>query len=469
MGVAAAELLTGTVTFLLTDIQGSTELVQRLGDRWPAVAGDQRRLLREAVTEVGGHEVDARSEELFFAFGRAQDAVAAAASAQRALNEHSWPADAVVRVRMGLHTGEPAVGDDGGYLGLDVHRTARICAAGHGGQVLCSATTRAILVDSDLEFVDLGEQRLKGLERPERVFQLVVPGGSREFPPLRSTAAAPFEGAERELGVAALTRVRERVGRFPSIRQRPPASRRAADICFALRATLPQVPDDGRPAVIELARAFTELSRAAGDADRYLARIDRRALAKKLADARELGVLSRNAAQLAERLDMQLHVIDALVAARGTVDARLDELERRALARPAADARTLRRDVEHVGGQLAGAVDRALREVGYAAERLRRTWHPGIYRQDDVWVVPHHDSLGVERLARFHGLREARAFRKKARLGLQAMRRSETVAGKLAAGGNAGYSGAGGTGDGGGGGGDGGGGGGDGGGGGGGF
>ena len=116
MNVAVPEQPTGTVTFLLTDVEGSTELVRRLGEGWPAVAGDHRRLLREAVAAAGGHEVDARGEEFLFAFRRAHDAVAAAAAGQRALAGFAWPADAAVRVRMGAHTGEPAVGDDGGYL-----------------------------------------------------------------------------------------------------------------------------------------------------------------------------------------------------------------------------------------------------------------------------------------------------------------------------------------------------------------
>lgn len=409
--VTASELPTGTVTFLLTDIEGSTELVARLSERWPDVAGAHRRLLRGAVAAAQGHEVDARGEEFLFAFQRAQDAVAAAADAQRALAEFVWPSDGRVRVRMGLHTGEPAIGDDGGYLGLDVHRVARICAAGHGGQVLCSATTHAILAGSRLEFVDLGEQRLKGLERAERIFQLLIPDLPQEFAALRTGAVAPFEGSERELGIATLTRVRARVGHLPSVRRRPPVARRAADLCFALRATLARTPESERAAVADLARAFLDLSRVAGDAERYLDRIDRRALAKKLVEARELGVLSKNAAQAASRLERQLALVDAVAHARQELDAAISELEQRATATQAGQPDALRRDVDALATHLSAALDDAIQQVGYAAERLHRTRYRGIYRQGEVWVVRHYDSLGVEHLARFHALREARAFR----------------------------------------------------------
>lgn len=420
-----SELPTGTVTFLLTDIEGSTELVARLSERWPDVAGAHGRLLRGAVAAAQGHEVDARGEEFLFAFRRAQDAVAAAADAQRALAGFVWPSDGRVRVRMGLHTGEPAVGDDGGYLGLDVHRVARICAAGHGGQVLCSATTHAILADSRLEFVDLGEQRLKGLERAERIFQLRVPGLPQEFAALRSAAAAPFEGSERELGIAALARVRARVGRLPSVRRRAPVARRAADLCFALRATLARTPESERGAVADLARGFLDLSRIAGDAERYLARIDRRALAKKLAEARDLGVLSKNAAQAASRLERQLALVDAVAHARQELDAAIGELEQRATATQAGQLDALRRDVDTFSTRLSAALDDALRQVGYAAERLRRTRHRGIYRQGETWVVRHYDTLGVEHLVRFHALREARAFRKSSQVDLRNLKAAE--------------------------------------------
>jgi class 3 adenylate cyclase len=125
------DLPSGTVTFLFTDIEGSTSLVQRLGDRYGALLGDHRRLLRAAVEEAGGVEVDCRADEFFGAFADAQDAVRAAVSAQRALQLHQWPDQLRLAVRIGIHTGEPALADEG-YLGLDVHRATRICSAANG-------------------------------------------------------------------------------------------------------------------------------------------------------------------------------------------------------------------------------------------------------------------------------------------------------------------------------------------------
>jgi class 3 adenylate cyclase len=186
-----AELPSGTVTFLFTDIQGSTRLLQELGDAYETLARDHRLLLRERLGAHGGREVDAQGDAFFFSFVRARDAVAGAVAAQRAVAEHDWPGGAAVRVRMGLHTGEPQVGDEG-YHGLDVVRAARICSAGHGGQILVSETTRALLGNDLPEGVtvhDLGRQNLKDVQH-ERIFELVVAGGPAEFPPLRTEAAS---------------------------------------------------------------------------------------------------------------------------------------------------------------------------------------------------------------------------------------------------------------------------------------
>jgi class 3 adenylate cyclase len=176
----------GTVTFLFTDIEGSTRLLQELGDDYGQVLADQRRILREAFQDAEGREVDTQGDAFFFSFPRAKDAVRAAVEGQRALSEHEWPRGAQVRVRMGLHTGEPTVGEEG-YLGLDVVRAARICAAGHGGQILISETTRALLgneLPSGVSVRDLGEQRLKDVQH-EHVYELALDESSREFPPLK--------------------------------------------------------------------------------------------------------------------------------------------------------------------------------------------------------------------------------------------------------------------------------------------
>ena len=187
------ELPSGTVTFLFTDIEGSTRLLHELGDEYADALAEHRRRLREAFARHGGVEVDTQGDAFFVAFARATDALAAADEGQRAL------ADGPIRVRMGLHTGEPHLTDEG-YVGLDVHKGARIAAAGHGGQILVSQTTYD-LAGSD-RLVDLGEHRLKDLSAPERIYQL----GESEFPPLKTlyqtnlpVPATPFVGREREL------------------------------------------------------------------------------------------------------------------------------------------------------------------------------------------------------------------------------------------------------------------------------
>lgn len=173
-----AELPRGTVTFVFTDIEGSTALVKRLRDRYGEVVEQHQLLLRTAFAEHAGHEIDTQGDSFFFAFARARDAVAAAVKAQRAHAEQSWPGEESVRVRMGLHTGEPAVGAEG-YLGVDVVRAARICGSGHGGNVLLSEATRALLGSSLPEGVSVhavGERQLKDIDEPERVYELAIEG-----------------------------------------------------------------------------------------------------------------------------------------------------------------------------------------------------------------------------------------------------------------------------------------------------
>jgi class 3 adenylate cyclase len=180
-------LPSGTVTFVFTDVEGSTKLLQEMGDEYAIVQADQRRLIRHAFGSRGGTEIDTQGDAFFFSFPRARDAVAAAVEAQRALRAHTWPQAKHVRVRMGLHTGEPSVGDEG-YVGIDVVRAARISAAGHGGQILISETTRALLGNQLPEGAvvhDLGEANLKDVQH-EHVFQVSVDDGPSEFPPLKT-------------------------------------------------------------------------------------------------------------------------------------------------------------------------------------------------------------------------------------------------------------------------------------------
>jgi predicted ATPase/class 3 adenylate cyclase/Tfp pilus assembly protein PilF len=205
-----ASLPQGTVTLLFTDIEGSTHLLHRLEERYTELLTDHGRLLRAAFREWGGHEVRTEGDSFFVLFDSAVDAVTAVAAAQRALASHPWPEGASVRVRMGLHTGEPVLTSEG-YVGMDIHRAARICAAGHGGQTLLSATTRTLVADelpAGSRLRDLGSHRLKDLPHPERLFQLILDGLPSEFPPLRSLGARPnnlplqltrFFGREREI------------------------------------------------------------------------------------------------------------------------------------------------------------------------------------------------------------------------------------------------------------------------------
>jgi predicted ATPase len=188
------ELPAGTVTFLFTDIEGSTRLLHELGDTYADALAEHRRLLRESFERHGGVEVDTQGDAFFVAFTRAGEALAAAAESQQAL-------DGPIRVRIGLHTGEPMVTEEG-YVGIDVHRAARIAAAGHGGQVLVSASTAALLAESNSVLLDLGEHRLKDLSAPERIYQ----AGYGEFQPLKTlyrtnlpVVAGELVGREREL------------------------------------------------------------------------------------------------------------------------------------------------------------------------------------------------------------------------------------------------------------------------------
>lgn len=211
--MSTPELPTGTVTFLFTDIEGSTRLLQTLGNRYPEVLEDQRRLLRAAFDGYGGYEAGTQGDGFFVVFRGAREAVAAAVEAQRAVASYQWPVGATVKVRMGLHTGEGNLsGND--YVGLDVHRAARISSVGSGGQILLSQSTH-VLIDHDppdgTALRDLGPHRLKDLHRPEHLFQVVHPDLPADFPPLRSlnvlvnnlpVQLTSFIGREQEMAEA---------------------------------------------------------------------------------------------------------------------------------------------------------------------------------------------------------------------------------------------------------------------------
>jgi predicted ATPase/class 3 adenylate cyclase len=216
----APRLPTGTVTFLFTDIEGSTQLVSSLGDAYAPVLEAHAEVMRAAIAEHAGTEVSTEGDAFFAVFPTALGALQAAADAQRGLTSHPWPDGVSVRVRMGLHTGEGRLGGDS-YVGIDVHRAARIAAAGHGGQVLLSDATRTLVepaLPEGLAVRDLAEHRLKDLPAPERIWQLEIDGLPGQFPAIRSlaprsnlpTSPTPLIGREAEL-----TAIAELVGRRP--------------------------------------------------------------------------------------------------------------------------------------------------------------------------------------------------------------------------------------------------------------
>jgi YVTN family beta-propeller protein len=183
-----SELPTGTVTFVFTDIEGSTQMLNRLGPRYAELLAEHQRIVRAAVAAHHGHEVDTQGDSFFVAFRRGKDAVAAVVAIQRDLAGHEWPDGGAIKLRIGLHTGEPQVGEDR-YVGMGVNKAARIGAAGHGGQVLISRTTRDLVEDElppGVTIRDLGERRLKDIERPEHLFQLVIEGLQSEFGQLKT-------------------------------------------------------------------------------------------------------------------------------------------------------------------------------------------------------------------------------------------------------------------------------------------
>jgi DNA-binding NarL/FixJ family response regulator/class 3 adenylate cyclase len=200
---------TTTLTFLFSDVEGSTALLRLLRGGYRAVMADHERLLREAWDGSGGQELDADGDSFFVAFRRPREAIDAAVAAQRALAAHAWPDGVEVRTRIGVHTGEASLAGDQ-YVGLAVHRAARICDAGHGGQVLISETTRSLLEDEEadldgLELRDLGPHLLKDFDRPVRIYHLAIEGLADEFPALRTASgegAAHLADRQEELAAA---------------------------------------------------------------------------------------------------------------------------------------------------------------------------------------------------------------------------------------------------------------------------
>lgn len=204
-----ADLPDGTVTLLFTDIEGSTQLLRQLGPQYAGAQENHRRLLRGVFSRFDGREVDTQGDAFMVAFQSAHDAVNAAAEMQRELAAEPWPSGAEVRVRIGIHTGQPERGSEG-YVGIDVVRAARICSVAHGGQVVVSEATREIVTETGTETLDLGVYALKDFPGRERLFQLLAPGLERDFAALRTPFATnlpasptPLVGRDSELAVIA--------------------------------------------------------------------------------------------------------------------------------------------------------------------------------------------------------------------------------------------------------------------------
>ena len=196
-----SDLPKGEVTFLRTDIEGSTALVQRLDGRYGPLLDEVRSIIRRAVRRAHGVEIDSRADESFAAFSSAPNALDAALEIQRALADASWPEGIEVRVRIGLHTGRPTLRKTG-YIGMDVHAVARICAAGHGGQILVSAAAYQALTapkPEGVKFRSLGTHRLRGLPEPIRIHQVEADGLATKFPPLRLHVDPSARMAEAEV------------------------------------------------------------------------------------------------------------------------------------------------------------------------------------------------------------------------------------------------------------------------------
>lgn len=226
-------LPSGTVTFVFTDIEGSTELLKQLGEGYGEVLAEHRRIVRETFAPVNGVEIDTQGDAFFFAFPRARDAVEGAVEVQRAHASNEWPEGSLVRVRIGLHTGEPALGEEG-YLGLDVVRAARICMAARGGNVLLSESTRALLGSTLPEGVSIfprGERHLKGIDEPERVYELAIEGVETEeveepAPPAPADSERRFEDFGSRVAASiqeqVLRSLDRRLGKAGTPSSRPP-------------------------------------------------------------------------------------------------------------------------------------------------------------------------------------------------------------------------------------------------------
>jgi class 3 adenylate cyclase len=325
------ELPSGTVTLLFTDIEGSTQLLKTLGDHYEGVLSDHRSLLRRAFNLHGGQVVDRQGDSFFVAFRRAKDAVASAVEAQRALASHPWPDGSRLRVRIGIDTGEPSLGEEG-LTGLAVHRAARICAAARGGQIWISNTTRQLLA-GDLPagaiLRDLGDHELKDFDRLERLFQIGVEGLEDSTPPPR-TPDAEVEAAPQ------LPEAEDRAATVPSQRLKPkllrPVKHRhltgAAGWSIYSMARLSPSPELGR-ALQQLGGALAQASRRDSDAEHYLRSANLRTSRRRLKVLRNSAFLSERDAQVADALARKVAALESLAELRPALGAEVGRIEAR--------------------------------------------------------------------------------------------------------------------------------------------
>jgi class 3 adenylate cyclase len=348
----------GTVTLVFSDIERSTRLLQRLGEAYGPALEQHRALVRAATEATGGVEVETRGDSFLFVFASAHAAVDAAVAAQRALSAHEWPDGAAFRIRVGVHTGEPQLTDDG-YVGIDVHRASRIGDAGHGGQILVSEATRA-LVGATVVLRELGEFQLGGLERPERLYQVVAPGLATDFPAPRTAAYEP-----------------------PRRRSRPP---RAVDVGWRCHAC-------GNAG---LAGAVLFAARLIDEATRVIALVDRQALAADVADHERRAGVAPHVATAAAELAEELAALDRLPERRRAVEEAIAELAARVDTLAADDLEDARATIAGLAQSLEQTIASAPAVPPVPLGKLRRTRRRGIYRTGDTFVVLERDEDGVK-------------------------------------------------------------------------
>jgi hypothetical protein len=362
-------------------VESSTELLAARGDDYPALLQEQRQRIRSAVDGAGGALVQTVGEECVAVFDDASAALLAAANAQRAL------AQLIVRVRIGVHTGSAAlVGSD--YVGLDVHRAARICSAGHGGQILVSSAAADGRIPEGCSLHALGEHVLKGIERPEQVFQLDVAGLRTEFPRLRADQAPdPLATTDRRLA-ASLRAALRIVGRRNAIER--------LDLAVGARGEAAK-PEEREP-WIELKVAVIQTRRRVGPIDDFLAVVDTDALSERAGAEGEPARSTLTRVQELRRLR--------------------DEAEHRFASATRELDRQVPHDLQDELTRLGQALDTAYEAVPKdgVAFKLRRTRRRGVFRQGSMWVVPYVDELGVERRRPFDNAREARDFARAVRI-----------------------------------------------------